>query len=290
MIHVPAGVLKLLYNPRVNWNYTTDPEPGIADRQIALAARARARRHEFDQRHALDPRQSRRLRWLVADGLQGLVVRRGAALFQVDRALCAGRGRAARQEWPHPGRGLPHHLGSDPSVRRCRAAGRPSPDQGPQRPPARGRRLFADVAQWPFPRLDGTHVPGTGERPAEPARRDQGVCHQAAVRRQALRGCSLPPEGPGSAGDGRARSHPVGRHHQLATPAAGLRRWPGRAPEVDRRRRRPRSAGCRRQSVRPLCDPHLAPGQGRGVDQRAVARAAARRRDRPLADARGAAH
>jgi choline dehydrogenase len=34
MIHVPAGVLKLLHNPLVNWNYTTDPEPGIAGRQI----------------------------------------------------------------------------------------------------------------------------------------------------------------------------------------------------------------------------------------------------------------
>jgi choline dehydrogenase len=34
MIHVPAGVLKLLYNPRVNWNYTTDAEPGIAGRQM----------------------------------------------------------------------------------------------------------------------------------------------------------------------------------------------------------------------------------------------------------------
>src|SRR5215510_2602881 len=36
MIHVPAGVLKLLYNPLVNWNYATDPEPGIAGRQIHL--------------------------------------------------------------------------------------------------------------------------------------------------------------------------------------------------------------------------------------------------------------
>ena len=34
MIHVPAGVLKLLYNPRVNWNYATDPEPGAGGRQI----------------------------------------------------------------------------------------------------------------------------------------------------------------------------------------------------------------------------------------------------------------
>ena len=34
MIHVPAGVLKLLYNPLVNWNYTTDPEPGLGGRQM----------------------------------------------------------------------------------------------------------------------------------------------------------------------------------------------------------------------------------------------------------------
>jgi choline dehydrogenase len=34
LIHVPAGVLKLLYNPLVNWNYATDPEPGAAGRQI----------------------------------------------------------------------------------------------------------------------------------------------------------------------------------------------------------------------------------------------------------------
>ena len=34
MIHVPAGVLKLLYNPLVNWNYATDPEPGAAGRRI----------------------------------------------------------------------------------------------------------------------------------------------------------------------------------------------------------------------------------------------------------------
>jgi len=34
MIHVPAGVLKLLHHPKVNWNYTTDPEAGIAGRQI----------------------------------------------------------------------------------------------------------------------------------------------------------------------------------------------------------------------------------------------------------------
>ncbi len=34
MIHVPAGVLKLLYNPRVNWNYNTEPEAGTGNRAV----------------------------------------------------------------------------------------------------------------------------------------------------------------------------------------------------------------------------------------------------------------
>jgi choline dehydrogenase len=34
MIHIPAGVLSLLYNHSVNWMYATDPEPGTANRAI----------------------------------------------------------------------------------------------------------------------------------------------------------------------------------------------------------------------------------------------------------------
>ncbi|MGE5511453.1 MAG: GMC family oxidoreductase [Bacteroidota bacterium] len=34
MIHVPAGVLKLLYNKRVNWLYGTEPEAGVGNRSI----------------------------------------------------------------------------------------------------------------------------------------------------------------------------------------------------------------------------------------------------------------
>ena len=33
-IHVPAGVLKLLANPRVNWNYTAEPEPATGQRPM----------------------------------------------------------------------------------------------------------------------------------------------------------------------------------------------------------------------------------------------------------------
>jgi len=34
MIHIPAGVLNLLYNSRVNWNYATEPEPNSGNRAI----------------------------------------------------------------------------------------------------------------------------------------------------------------------------------------------------------------------------------------------------------------
>jgi choline dehydrogenase len=34
MIHVPAGILKLLKNPLVNWNYETEPEAGSGNRAI----------------------------------------------------------------------------------------------------------------------------------------------------------------------------------------------------------------------------------------------------------------
>jgi choline dehydrogenase len=34
MIHIPAGVLKLLHHPVVNWNYSADAGPGTSDRPI----------------------------------------------------------------------------------------------------------------------------------------------------------------------------------------------------------------------------------------------------------------
>ena len=34
MIHIPAGIRHLLHNPRVNWNFATDPEPGTRERCI----------------------------------------------------------------------------------------------------------------------------------------------------------------------------------------------------------------------------------------------------------------
>jgi choline dehydrogenase len=34
MIHIPAGILKLLHNPLVNWNYTAAPDPATGNRPI----------------------------------------------------------------------------------------------------------------------------------------------------------------------------------------------------------------------------------------------------------------
>ena len=34
LIHIPAGVKSLLYNPAVNWNYASEPENGTAGRAI----------------------------------------------------------------------------------------------------------------------------------------------------------------------------------------------------------------------------------------------------------------
>ncbi len=34
MIHIPAGILSLLYNPKVNWCYSTEPQAGSGQRRI----------------------------------------------------------------------------------------------------------------------------------------------------------------------------------------------------------------------------------------------------------------
>jgi choline dehydrogenase-like flavoprotein len=244
MIHVPAGVLKLLYNPLVNWNYATDPEPGIAGRQI-----------HWPRGRVLGGSSS----------INGMLWIRGNSADYDGWSQMGCRGWSFAEVMPY-----------------FKSIERYAPGEAEQRGKS-GPILIEDYRTT----LDLTHrfvdaaqqagIPltkdlnGPGERPAQPAYRDEGVCHQATVRGQALRRCRLPPGGPGSVGDGRARGDPVGRHSQLAATAAGLRRRSGGAPEVDRDRRRPRSAGGGRQSVRPLRDPHLASRQGRAVDQSAVA-------------------
>ena len=36
-IHVPVGYFKTMHNPRFDWCYKTDPDPGIANRRLQLS-------------------------------------------------------------------------------------------------------------------------------------------------------------------------------------------------------------------------------------------------------------
>ncbi len=36
MIHIPAGVYKVYKDPRINWNYMTEAEPGLDDRSVSM--------------------------------------------------------------------------------------------------------------------------------------------------------------------------------------------------------------------------------------------------------------
>ena len=51
---MPLGYGKTFYDPAVNWNYKTEPDPGPGRQCRPLAARQAARRFEFDQRHGVD--------------------------------------------------------------------------------------------------------------------------------------------------------------------------------------------------------------------------------------------
>ena len=53
-VQMPLGYGKTFFDPAVNWNYSAEPDPGLAGNCRPLAARQAARRLELDQRHGLD--------------------------------------------------------------------------------------------------------------------------------------------------------------------------------------------------------------------------------------------
>ena len=61
-VHVPVGYLYCIGNPRTDWLYATDPDPGLNGRSPALPARQGAGRLLEHQRHDLHARPGARLR------------------------------------------------------------------------------------------------------------------------------------------------------------------------------------------------------------------------------------
>ena len=174
-IHIPAGVLKLLHHPVVNWNYSAE---GPQDRRNPLAARQDPGRIKFDQRDAVCARQSSRFRRLGADGLPWLELRRRSAVLPQIRGLQARRRPGIpRQGRPAESRRLPHHSSADAQIHRSRAAGGVQVQQRPQRPAARRRRLLTDDPQGTMARLNRTDIPPRGRARRKPARGNRGIGH-----------------------------------------------------------------------------------------------------------------
>ena len=55
-IHIPVGYLYCIGNPRTDWMYSTQAEPGLNGARDPLSARQGAGRVQFDQRHAVSAR------------------------------------------------------------------------------------------------------------------------------------------------------------------------------------------------------------------------------------------
>ena len=86
-IHIPVGYYRNIFNPKVAWNYQTEPDPQSRRPQHPLAARERARRHERHQRPRLHARSGGGLRPLAPARQPWLGLGRRSAL------LPAGRGQ-----------------------------------------------------------------------------------------------------------------------------------------------------------------------------------------------------
>ena len=107
-------------------------------------------------------------------------------LPQVGTLRAGRRCGVPRQGRPAARRGLPHHPAADAPLRRSRAAGRLHVQHGPERQDAGGRRLFADDAQGPVPRLYRADFPGGGEEArrtcaSKPTRWRRACCSTASA-------------------------------------------------------------------------------------------------------------
>ncbi len=283
MIHIPAGVLKLLHHPVVNWNYSADAGPGTADRAIhwprgkVLGGSSsingmlyvRGNPADFDGWAQMGCRG-----WSFDDVLP--YFRKSEHYVQGGDAEYRGKGGPLRVEDYRTILPLTHRFVEAAQQVGLRVQRRS------ERQDAGRRRLFADDAQGTLPRLDGADLSGGSQAAREPAHRDRRDGDAAAVRRQALHRRRVPPARHGSRGACGARGDPVRRLGQFAASAADLRHRAGGASAIDRRGGGARPARRRRQSAGPLCRAHFASREECGLDQPACARHPAGRGGRAL--------
>ena len=267
MIHIPAGVLRVLNNAKINWNFISEGEPGTAGRQL-----------QWPRGKTLGGTSS----------INGMLYVRGNPADYDNWAQMGCRGWSYDEVLPffrksetYRGNGDPAYrsrggplivedyrtiLPSDPPLCRGRAS-RPgfpfTPDYNGRA--AGRRRLFADDAARPAARLDRADV----------SRARRGTAAICKVETDAIAtrllfdgkrciGVAFRQNGVDREQHGGARGDPVRRRRQLAACVADFRHRPGRASAIDRRAGGARPARGRRQSQRPLRRARLAPGARRG--------------------------
>jgi choline dehydrogenase len=235
-IHVPAGVLKLLRDPRVNWNYADGAGGGSGGRALhwprgrVLGGSSsingmlyvRGNPADFDGWAQMGCRG-----WGYDDVLP--YFRKSEHYGPGDPAF-RGKGGVLRVEDYRTVLLLTHRF-----VEAAQQAGhafrRDLNGEG-----AGGGRLLPDDAQRALPRLHGDDVPGRGEEPPEPPRRDRRGRHAVALRGPRCVGAAFRQAGEDAGTQGGAGGRPVRRRRELASAPATIWHRPPGAPAEHRRR------------------------------------------------------
>ena len=275
-IHIPAGVLKLLYHPVVNWNYSAEPAPGSAGRRI-----------HWPRGKTLGGSSS----------INGMLYVRGNPADFDGWAQMGCRGWSFDDVLPYFRMSEDYKQGADPEYR-----GKGGPlrveDYRTILPLTHRFIEAARQAGYSFSKdLNGRQQEGVGYSQMTRKGRWRGSTARTFLKeaqgRPNLRvetealatkllfegkrcvGVAFNQRGRDDRGSGRAGSDPVRRCDQLAAPVADFRGRAGGTSAIDRRAGGARSARCGCQSTGSLRRAHFSPGARVDLDQQACARVSA---------------
>ena len=198
LIHIPAGMIKLMRHPRLNWNFFAEPEPGTAGRALHWP-RGKVLGGSSSINGMLYVRGNPRDydRWAQM-GCTGWSYDDVLPLFKQseDYSGTGGDDRYRGRDGPMAVEEYRTVLAGNSLLRDGRARGRVSAHAGLQRRAPGRRLLFAEQPSGTVSRLDGTRLPGAGTAAAEPAGRDRRAGQSVDVRWSALHRRRVPSRRP----------------------------------------------------------------------------------------------